>query len=278
MNDIRLIATDLDDTLLHHDGSAPKRFNQYANELEYLGVHMVLASGRSLHALQAQFPDLAKFASFICDNGAVIYTHGHLAAMSQIAPAAYHQMTAAIHNAGAVPIVCGPSAAFISRQDVPHRSELARFFTKMSITTRLQQITAPADKISAYFPNGMTAADYEQIKNAYANDYAVVRTSDHWLDIMNRGVSKGAALHRLGASRGIETSEMLSFGDAANDREMLQATRYSYIVENAAAGMAQYARFRTASCDDDGVMQVLEQILQSKRREQAALIGWASGR
>jgi len=278
MNDIRLIATDLDDTLLHHDGSMPKRFTQYASELEYLGVHMVLATGLSLHALQTQFSSLAKYASFICDNGAVIYTHGHLAAMSQIAPAAYHQMTATIRDVGAIPIICGPSAAYMSRQDVPHRSELARFFTKMSITTRLQQITAPADKISAYFPNGVTAVGYEQLSNAYATNFAVVRTNDHWVDIVNHGVNKGAALHRLGASRGIETSEMLSFGDAANDCEMLQTTRYSYIVENAVPNMAKYARFRTASCDDEGVMQVLEQILQSKRRDQATLIGWASGR
>ncbi|WDF82651.1 HAD family hydrolase [Lacticaseibacillus pabuli] len=278
MNDIRLIATDLDDTLLHHDGTVPRQFSQVASELEYLGVHMVLASGRSLHTLQVQFPELAKYASFICDNGAVIYTHGRLVAMSQIAPAIYHRMFDDIRKVGAIPIICGPGATYMDRQDVKHRSALARFFNKISATAHPNVLDVPADKISAFFPNGITPAGHEQICNAYAADYTVTPSDDSWLDITNRGVNKGAALQHLGASRGVEATEMVSFGNTDNDREMLQLTRYSYIVENATNGMTKYARFRTASCDDEGVMQVLQQILQSKRRDQAALIGWASGR
>lgn len=278
MDDIRLFATDLDATLLDSAGRIPADFIEVTGELDRLGVHPVLASGRSLHTLQAMFPTLTRNATFICDNGALVYGHGQVIALSEIAPRAYQDMCRTIRECGGVPVVCGPSSAYIDRQDIKHRGQLSASFAKISIAGDITRLTAPAEKISAFFPAGHTPAQAAAISAAYAQDYAVVIAGTEWVDVMNHGVNKGTALAALGKRRNITPQQMMAFGNTDNDREMLQLVSYSYIVENATAGMTDVARFRTASCDDAGVMQVLDQLLMSKRRETMCLLQWASGR
>lgn len=278
MQDIRLFATDLDATLLNDAGQLPDTFIATAQELAFLGIHPVIASGRSLHTVQAMFPDLAHHASFICDNGALVYSHGRVISLSEIAPRHYQAMCRAIQNCGGVPVVCGPGSAYIDHQDIKHRSALAKSFAKISIAGDITQLTAPAEKISAFFPEGHTDAQATAIKTAFGRDYTVVVAGTQWVDLMNRGVNKGTALRALGHTTGIAPENMLAFGNTDNDREMLQLVRYSYIVENATPGMTDVARFRTASCNDEGVMQVLDQLLMCKQRDTQQLMRWATGR
>lgn len=277
MTDIRLVATDLDATLLTSKGTLPAQFAIYAQELAAMDVHTVIASGRSLHTLQKMFPK-SKEMSFICDNGAVLYTHGQVQYASLIAPATYQEMCHFMRSMGAVPVVCGPTSAYIDHRDIKHRNALAASFAKIEVVREIEQLTASADKISAFFPDGHSTKAFPAFEQAYADNFAVVVAGEQWVDIMNLGVSKGTALARLGSDRDITAKQMMAFGNTDNDIEMLRLVSYSYIVENATYGMEKVARFRTASCDDGGVLMVLQQLVENKRRTFACPLAWATGR
>jgi hydroxymethylpyrimidine pyrophosphatase-like HAD family hydrolase len=66
----------------------------------------------------------------------------------------------------------------------------------------------------------------------------------------------------LGERLGLKSEQMMAFGDTYNDIEMLQAVKYSYIVENATSDMRQYANFITDSNDNFGVIKVIDKIIQ----------------
>jgi hydroxymethylpyrimidine pyrophosphatase-like HAD family hydrolase len=56
---------------------------------------------------------------------------------------------------------------------------------------------------------------------------------------------------------------MMAFGDTYNDKEMLEATEFSYVVANADTQMRQFANYVTDSNDDHGVIKILDQVIQA---------------
>jgi hydroxymethylpyrimidine pyrophosphatase-like HAD family hydrolase len=75
------------------------------------------------------------------------------------------------------------------------------------------------------------------------------------------GVSKATTLARFAEERGIAADEVVAFGDMPNDLPMLAWAGTAYAVANAHPLVLQAVRNTTASNDDDGVAQVIEQLL-----------------
>ena len=83
----------------------------------------------------------------------------------------------------------------------------------------------------------------------------------NWVDIMNPGVHKGAALAALGQKLEIPAGSMMAFGDTYNDAEMLETARYGFLVENGSLPLRQRVPFLAPPHWEQGVMQVLKQLL-----------------
>lgn len=76
MKQVKLIATDMDHTLLTEQGELPPRFAEYIHELNHYGITFAIASGRPLYTLKKVFANLQDELTFISDNGGVISHHG----------------------------------------------------------------------------------------------------------------------------------------------------------------------------------------------------------
>ncbi|WP_127849680.1 HAD family hydrolase [Lacticaseibacillus hulanensis] len=266
MNNIELLATDMDATLLNSLGQVPADFGAYVHLLRLAGVHVTIASGRSLHTLREMFPHYGM--SFICDNGGLVYSDGHIINQSMIDTSAQRLMCGFISKQlGAVPVVCGIDAAYIGMEHRQYIPELSKFFSKLRIVTSLTQLPVPADKISAYFPNGDSVANIAAVRGRFAVDYAVTVSGECWIDLMNAGVNKGSALKLLGQHLGVDPTNMMAFGNADNDAEMLATVGYGYTVANADPAILASAEFQTGTNDEFGVLQVMQQLLQTKMRK-----------
>ncbi|WP_196246306.1 HAD family hydrolase [Lacticaseibacillus zhaodongensis] len=264
MSKIKLVASDMDATLLDSAGRLPANFNNYVTALSRRGIQTVIASGRSLQTLLAMFPETQ--LSLICDNGGLIYRNGQIISAELVAPAIYRQLAAQIAAAGDVPCLCGSESVYVAAADRKYLPELQQFFSKITVVPDLQRLHVAVDKISAYCPGASAQQQYvAHYRQLCHGCYECTVSGPAWVDIAPRGVSKGRALRMLGALDGITTDQMLAFGNAANDKEMLQTAAYSFIVANADPGMEAYARFRTTSCDDNGVLRVLTQLLRQPK-------------
>lgn len=85
----------------------------------------------------------------------------------------------------------------------------------------------------------------------------LVRSEPTYLEILRRGVTKGAALLRLCAHLNIPPSAAVAFGDNLNDLEMIQAAGLGVAMGNAHADLKRAARVVAPSNDEDGVAAVL---------------------
>jgi hypothetical protein len=89
------------------------------------------------------------------------------------------------------------------------------------------------------------------------------------VDILPPGCSKGAALRRLAAKRGVARKSILAIGDNWNDLEMLESAGRPFVMRNGAPELVDLARQRgweiAPANDEDGVAQVLESVLAGSR-------------
>ena len=114
MDDILLVASDLDRTLLLEGGKMPPDLRDYVQRLNEQGIVFVPASGRPLATLKEMFdwPDMD--LAFISDNGAVVESGGKILHQSVISPEQYLSMVeGTLTSTDGYPTLCGMNAAYL---------------------------------------------------------------------------------------------------------------------------------------------------------------------
>lgn len=268
MKEIKLIAIDVDHTLLTEKGELPPQFFQYVRKLNELGVYCVIASGRPLYTLKEMFGECWEQMSFICDNGGIIVHRSETIFESLIQPEQVRSLVcfAEEKNEG-IPLVCATNAAYILKRHEAHQAYLRTFYSNILYVDAdsLANVEADVDKFTVYYPTKDCHTSFHRwYVPAYGTDFTVALCDTSWIDIMNKGVDKGAALQMLGETLGVLPTQMMAFGDSYNDIPMLEMVTYSYVVKNAIDDMRQYAHFLAESNDDYGVLKVMDAVIASR--------------
>ena len=265
MKSVRLVASDMDHTLLTGDGELPPGFLDDIRSLNEAGVLFVAASGRPLVTLQAMFPPSDGIA-YIADNGGTVVYRDEILFQSILPTPSYHAMIElTLSRTSGIPIICGVESAYAWSGHLEHAEVLRRFQTTIEFVDDLTSVDVPADKFTAHFADGTARHHYETVfQPVYGDDYSVTIGGAAWMDIMNRGVTKGHALGVLAEHLGLNHDELMAFGDALNDLEMLGSVYHSYAVSNADEAIHEVARFTTASNEDHGVPQVIRALIAER--------------
>ena len=265
MAEIKLIATDMDHTLLTEKGELPPNTTDLILDLHQLGIEFTIASGRPLYTLTHVFEETHQQMTFIADNGAIIRYHGEIIFKSLLPIETYQAIIHFIESeTDGIAILCGLDTAIISEEQHQHLDFLRTFYRHIQTTKDFSTLAIDADKLTIYFPNENSKAYYDTVfKPKYCADLSVTVGDTIWIDFMNKGIDKGSALRFLSHKLAVSADEMMAFGDTYNDVEMLKAVKYSYIVANASEDMRQYANFITKSNDDDGVSEIIRKVIKN---------------
>ncbi|MFV8815596.1 HAD family hydrolase, partial [Aerococcus urinaeequi] len=94
MKDIKLIAIDMDHTLLNDKGQLPENFTDQVHALKEKGIQVAIASGRPLYTLVDMFSHIEDDLIFVSDNGAAITKQGEQLFNSIIDPDDYRKLMA----------------------------------------------------------------------------------------------------------------------------------------------------------------------------------------
>ena len=108
-------------------------------------------------------------------------------------------------------------------------------------------------------------ADVRRIVDEVAPDLRVVAPIPGWFDIMPKGVSKASGFDALLEATGFGEDEVVVFGDAENDLEILNRVKYSVAVANATPAAAEAAAYHIGACEDDAVADALFRIADATR-------------
>lgn len=93
------------------------------------------------------------------------------------------------------------------------------------------------------------------------SEYDILEVGPAWIEVMPKGVSKASALLRIGETLGITTDEMMAFGDAENDMEMIKTVKYGIAMGNAMDSLKSIAYDVTDTNDNMGIAKALDKYL-----------------
>ena len=170
-------------------------------------------------------------------------------------------------SAGHAAVLCGLETAYVEEQFRPYDRVFKRFYTKVEYVPHLEDVTARVDKFTIYFPEGDAQKGYDALYGpVWGGRFSVAVAGADWVDIMNPGIHKGAALLLLGERLGVPPEGMMAFGDTFNDAEMLKAAKYGFLVENGSPALREEVPFLAPPNTSSGVMQVLRRVLAQNGR------------
>ncbi|MGI8712259.1 MAG: Cof-type HAD-IIB family hydrolase [Solirubrobacteraceae bacterium] len=258
----RVVATDLDGTLLRSDGTLTQRTRQALIAVEDAGALVVLCTARPARWLRP-LAVAGRHGVAVCANGGVIWDMHAEVVLQQFPvpePVArqvvqrlrpeFPEAAWAVERADAF----GHEPGYTPRWPVPDDTIVDAIDVLLS---------APPVKLMLRHPHLTVAALAAQVQRLVGHLVEVTYSSSEeaLLEISAAGVSKASALAGLCAARGISAGEVLAFGDMPNDLPMLTWAGHGVAVANAHPDVLAVADEVTAGNDEDGVAQVLERVL-----------------
>lgn len=259
---VRLVATDLDGTLVRSDGTISERTAAALVAAEDAGIDVVFVTGRPLRWAEDVFDYVGSHGFAIVSNGALVWDVAGSAVQRTraIEPAVAFDVTERLRAAVpdshfAVETISGIALehGFMERYPVPPGAVRG---------SSAEILTEPAFKLMARHESLEPQEYWDRAIDAVSDLVEVTWSSSTTLLEMSAfGVTKASTLELFCQERGISAVEVVAFGDMPNDLPMLRWAGTSYAMANAHPTV-QAAAGRIANSNDlDGVAEVMEQLL-----------------
>lgn len=260
MSTIRLIALDMDGTLLNSCKQPPADFVDWV--CTHPDITAVLASGRQYETLRRQFPEVWDKLGYIADNGSFVFYKGRMIFSNEMDHDGVRQCMQAFEAIGGCHVVlCGKESAFMRPDRDDAFSNISMYYKSLKVTPDLEcEIeNGCIGKIAILVDDHRAEEVYEHLPTLHP-DFKVMLSGTEWLDVSNATVGKGSGVEALQKALGITRDESMAFGDYLNDCELLAAVTESYAMGNAHPTLKTQAKHITDSNDNDGVMKILRQL------------------
>ena len=271
--DLRLIAFDLDGTLLRSDKSISPRTMHALHAAQERGVLLVPATGRLYRSLPEALLDEQLSRYFILVNGAQVYDaqEDKTLLTEELPPKLALPMLQFLKTRNVVRGVYIDGLGHMSREDYAAIHNVARTFATETLLRRsycptddLEQFTASAhsvQKIIAFFHDPSEKQPVLREIAANFPGYAVSSSLGNNIEINAKYATKGNALRFLCRRLGIYPAQCMAFGDGTNDYSMLRAAGLGVAMGNASEEVQSCADEVTQTNDEDGVAQMIERAL-----------------
>lgn len=259
---LRLVATDLDGTLLDSSGGVSARTRAALAAAEAAGTTVVFVTARPIRWVDDLRDLLGAHGVVLCGNGAVVYDVRRREVLESSPLPSASALAAVRAIRGAVPDAAfaresldgfAKEGGFVERGPVPDGSPVGPI--EQVLGDRVVKLLVRSEVLA---PEVLL----ERVTTAVGARATVSASSSTALaELSAPGVTKAETLERFARARGIERTEVVAFGDMLNDLPMLAWAGRSVAVANAHPLVLEQADGMTGSNDDDGVAQELERLL-----------------
>ena len=279
---IRLLALDIDGTLIEDDGVIGERTIRAVQAAMDLGVLVIVATGRMPSSAMGYVDALRIHGPLLAYQGALIRADpdpAHARKRGTGLPlgriVSHTPMTAEVAR-DIVVWVRGRNLdphlnhleRFILRADDPGAEDYSRFngVSAELAADLATAITHPITKILAAGEAEDVAAAFGPATEQFAGRAAVTVSHPRFLEFLAPGVSKGRALRRVARRAGIPLGQVMAIGDQRNDLEMIAAVGHGVAMPSAPAEVLAIARYIAEPVGDEGAAQMIERLVLGPNR------------
>lgn len=270
---IKLIAIDMDGTLLSEDKTLHREEIDALQKATQAGYKVVLCTGRALsgvkpYAAQLNLPGDDEYA--IISNGCSTHYTKNWDMVS------WHQLTK--DDMLYLYDISKQTKAQLTLFDEDHYfvvEEEANEFVwkdcnivglKPTIISIDEAVSGEHTMFQAMFLESAEVLDefQKQFEEELAKRFSVVRSQNYIFETMPFGVTKASALADLTKRLGIKPEEVMAIGDANNDLEMLAFAGVSVAMGNATPRVKEIATHHTLTNNEHGVAHIIEKLLENQ--------------
>ena len=262
----KLIATDLDGTIVAHYGFISDRTKIAFAAAHAAGIHIYFITGRPIRWMK-EIKDNFNFGLGVCGNGALLYDFINEKVLEEWSFSVEAQLETVKRLRQVIPPVSFATEIgedFLREKKYVPRWDIGE--DNVGVDLIEEVITAPDLKMLARCSDGEFSSDEMLALASKALEGIATVThsnsTDSLLEISAVGVSKGATLSRVAGRLGLTADDCVTFGDNPNDFSMLSWASRSWAMADGHPDLMKYAKFQTDPHQEDGVAKVIEQLLQ----------------
>ena len=261
----KLIATDLDGTIVSHKGVISQRTIDVFTRARDLGVHVFFVTGRPPRWM-GEIREAFGFGSAICCNGAMLYDLLNDVVLEEWMISIEDQLEVVRRMRIAM-----PEMSFAVESNDHYHREIA-YVPKWDIgmdnvgVEKIEDvIKRPALKILGRCSNHeFTSDQMVEVAQKELHDLVTATHStskDSLIEISALNISKGTSLEMVAKRLGLTADDCVSFGDNPNDFSMLAWAARSYAMSDGHPDAPSFAKGVAEPCEADGVAKIIEQLL-----------------
>ncbi|MGE5554003.1 MAG: Cof-type HAD-IIB family hydrolase [Betaproteobacteria bacterium] len=264
---IRLVALDLDDTLLAPDLTIPEASRIAVRRAYEQGVAVVVATGRMFRSALPYAEQLGLHLPLVTYNGALVKTAGTGEVLSHT-PVPREQAIAVAERCAAEGLdlnVYLDDDLFVAR-----RTPAVEYYeTIAGLTARavgdlgrfLREAAGDPTKLLILAEPEETEALARRLGELYRGTLNVMRSRPRFIEIVRQGVDKWEGLLAVAERLGIGPAEIMAMGDSANDREMIRRAGLGVTVPHAPGFLRAEADYVTGADHGLGVAEAIERFV-----------------
>lgn len=271
--DIKLIALDLDGTLLNSHKKLSERSNRILMECLEHGIYIVPATGRNVDGIPGEIISIPGIRYAITTNGAVIkdlledkvidsqrLTVEKTLELLELAEGSQVMYDCYIEGRGiSEPRFLDHLVQYNITSEIQELIRKTRD-TVPDIIEYVRSYKGKVDKTNMFFAAEPERTEMRK-KLAGVSDIIVSSSMPNNLEINAVGATKGEGILWLAKHLGLRQEQTMAFGDGENDFNMIQLAGCGVVMENGEPGLKALADFITCSNDEDGVAAAIERLV-----------------
>lgn len=263
---VKMIAIDLDGTLLRSDGTVSPHTIAVLQEARRRGIVIAISTGR-MYGTAKPYGDMLGLG----DSPMILFSGGLIQTLETkkklfeqtISPADAQRLLALAREQG------WQMQTYID--DVLRVAEDEPLIREYEEKTHCHAVIC-GDAFYTTLPAGtnkiLSRGTHEEllrrkacIEKEMPHMFTLCFSEPTFLEIMPKGVHKGLGIEKLGQAYHIDTANIMAVGDSQNDIDMLKTAGFPVVMANAAEEIKQYGQYITLSHDEDGVAAAVEKFV-----------------
>ena len=263
MEPIKMIAIDLDDTLLRDDISVSDYTKKILREAMEKGVRVVIATGRMFRAARPWGKAIGLGdVPVICYTGSLtgLCESGRLLRDVRIEMDVAEKILETIREHGWYAHTYIDDEMYVAKRDqrtddyerqcgIKAHEAGEAFYHPSKAPTKILICEYDAEKMKEI---------EHLLREIYGDVVNQVKSKPYFFEMNSKECSKGKAIAALAKEWGIKSDEIMTFGNGNNDVSMLSMTPWGFAVANASPSAKKAAAHETASNNEDGVAKAVE--------------------
>jgi hypothetical protein len=260
----RLVAIDLDDTLLNNDLKISPRTQTKIFEAQKRGVRVTLATGRMFCSALPYAQELALDVPLITYQGALVKNpctgevlYHRPVPLELVRPVAERVMSFGYHlqmyyeDRLCMEKLTPEGQAYVDLSGVP----------VTLVSDLLQDCPKPTKILISNYEESKLDHLAEVLNQEFGNCLYITKSKSYYLEILHPEATKGKALKVIADYLGIPRESVLAIGDSFNDIDMIHYAGLGVVMGNAREEIRSLADYVTTSNEDEGVAEVIDRFI-----------------